>query len=81
MVELNLATNQLIKIPEDICGLASLEVLAALCCIHIGTEISLSVTCTIQCVSNRHFMFHVYEVCGDTLVIQYTCVNSVHSFF
>lgn len=28
MVELNLATNQLTKIPEDICGLASLEVRA-----------------------------------------------------
>lgn len=26
MAELNLATNQLTKIPEDICGLASLEV-------------------------------------------------------
>lgn len=26
MVELNLATNQLTKIPEDICGLVSLEV-------------------------------------------------------
>ena len=27
MVELNLATNQLTKIPEDVCGLASLEVM------------------------------------------------------
>lgn len=26
MVELNLATNQLTKIPEDVCGLVSLEV-------------------------------------------------------
>lgn len=28
MVELNLATNQLTKIPEDVCGLVSLEVTA-----------------------------------------------------
>lgn len=34
MVELNLATNQLTKIPEDICGLASLEV--SLSYINVG---------------------------------------------
>lgn len=34
MVELNLATNQLTKIPEDVCGLVSLEVSGPTCITH-----------------------------------------------
>lgn len=39
MVELNLATNQLAKIPEDVGGLVSLEVSLKLTLVRILTEL------------------------------------------
>lgn len=38
MVELNLATNQLSKIPEDICGLVSLEVTCSSIFYHLSVS-------------------------------------------